>query len=211
MAIYKGSELIKPNDISRIYLGGELLWQNEEWRAMTSTESIPVTVTHTTDPKKYIYEVVTVAGTPGEKKHTWEEKFVNGVSTGEKRNASTITTRAMTPSKQVKGTKDWMLCSFDRASPLGAQLIGKYAMPVSGRPLRAKDINGHSVFQSVWTNYAGEITSIRDDYLYYWNFKNSNPILKRSGNTYIITHEQGYNGPDDTPETNTYRVLFEVL
>lgn len=107
MAIYLGAQKIKLEGMSHVFLGNQKIYENAVWKPMSSTETIPMTTTNTTDGR-YIYEPpIVTQGSAGSLRHDWEELYVNGVSTGQKRNESSTTIKAMVPTTVRRGSRNY--------------------------------------------------------------------------------------------------------
>jgi hypothetical protein len=76
-----------------------------EWISRSRTEYQDYTIKYEVDYSRYEDESGTVGGVRGEIRVTWEEKFVNGSSTGEKRNEKRETIRQMQPLIRWTGGK----------------------------------------------------------------------------------------------------------
>lgn len=107
MAMYLGAQKIKLEGMSHVFLGNQKIYENAVWKPMSSTETIPMTTTNTTDGR-YIYEPpIVTQGSAGSLRHDWEELYVNGVSTGQKRNESSTTIKAMVPTTVRRGSRNY--------------------------------------------------------------------------------------------------------
>lgn len=96
-----------------------------EWRTQSHTESITATQTERRDPNVYPEDSYVQQGRDGQKRITYERKYVNGEQTEETRNRRESTIRDMQPYVRVIGTKQ-------RARYLVPRIIfnGKHAIRV---------------------------------------------------------------------------------
>lgn len=96
-----------------------------EWRTQSHTESITATQTERRDPNVYPEDSYVQQGRDGQKRITYERKYVNGEQTEETRNRRESTIRDMQPFVRVIGTKQ-------RARYLVPRIIfnGKHAIRV---------------------------------------------------------------------------------
>lgn len=96
-----------------------------EWRTQSHTESITSTQTERRDPNVYPEDSYVQQGRDGQKRITYERKYVNGEQTEETRNRRESTIRDMQPYVRVIGTKQ-------RARYLVPRIIfnGKHAIRV---------------------------------------------------------------------------------
>lgn len=96
-----------------------------EWRQESEVETISATTTERRDPDIYPEDSFTEQGQVGQKRITYERKYVNGSRTEETRNRRVSTTRPMRPHVRVIGTKQ-------RARYLVPRIIfnGKHAIRV---------------------------------------------------------------------------------
>ena len=96
-----------------------------EWRTQSHTESITATQTERRDPNVYPEDSYVQQGRDGQKRVTYERKYVNGEQTEETRNRRESTIRDMQPYVRVIGTKQ-------RARYLVPRIIfnGKHAVKV---------------------------------------------------------------------------------
>lgn len=76
-----------------------------EWRSMSREETIAVTSRTENTDRLEIGNQEIIQGTPGIRTYTWEERFLNGASTGEKRNQQSSVTKQMIQTVIYKGTK----------------------------------------------------------------------------------------------------------
>lgn len=76
-----------------------------EWRTQSHTESITATQTERSDPNVYPEDSYVQQGRDGQKRITYERKYVNGEQTEETRNRRESTIRDMQPFVRVIGTK----------------------------------------------------------------------------------------------------------
>lgn len=76
-----------------------------EWRTQSHTESITATQTERRDPNVYPEDSYVQQGRDGQKRITYERKYVNGEQTEETRNRRESTIRDMQPFVRVIGTK----------------------------------------------------------------------------------------------------------
>ncbi|RAN53757.1 hypothetical protein B8A42_08480 [Dolosigranulum pigrum] len=76
-----------------------------EWRTQSHTESITATQTERRDPNVYPEDSYVQQGRDGQKRITYERKYVNGEQTEETRNRRESTIRDMQPYVRVIGTK----------------------------------------------------------------------------------------------------------
>lgn len=96
-----------------------------EWRTQSQTESITATQTERRDPNVYPEDSYVQQGRDGQKRITYERKYVNGEQTEETRNRRESTIQDMQPYVRVIGTKQ-------RARYLIPRIIfnGKHAIRV---------------------------------------------------------------------------------
>lgn len=96
-----------------------------EWRTQSHTESITATQTERRDPNVYPEDSYVQQGRDGQKRITYERKYVNGEQTEETRNRRESTIRDMQPYVRVIGTKQ-------RARYLVPRIVfnGKHAIRV---------------------------------------------------------------------------------
>lgn len=96
-----------------------------EWRTQSHTESITATQTERRDPNVYPEDSYVQQGRDGQKRITYERKYVNSEQTEETRNRRESTIRDMQPYVRVIGTKQ-------RARYLVPRIIfnGKHAIRV---------------------------------------------------------------------------------
>lgn len=96
-----------------------------EWRTQSHTESITATQTERRDPNVYPEDSYVQQGRDGQKRITYERKYVNGEQTEETRNRRESTIRDMQPFVRVIGTKQ-------RARYLVPRIVfnGKHAIRV---------------------------------------------------------------------------------
>lgn len=108
------SEVYKPYQTT-VVVNGEttlnihleaLVMQQIEWRPKSRVTTIPVTTIYTDDPTLNIgVEIEDSTGTQGKTTVTWEEEYVNGVTTGNKRNENMVTVN-MVPRQVRRGTRE---------------------------------------------------------------------------------------------------------